>query len=667
MKRSGAKRRTPWSMMDLVSQWFYGLLRRSFLGRWLTAYRRMDRRMRGGDTGTGDRPLSGWRQTMVRIMENGPVVRALKLTAQVLFDIPVMLIGLFGAVYGLAGAGGLLLYNVYLLSIHVTEMDLSGFLRYGVILLLSTPLLFSRRPLSETLYRCSLTRVLLIWLLGVPKDRFFRPTRSAWRGLPVIAALLALLTGAWSSQLARFEFFAAIPSQWYPFLVPLSIFVMALICMIITVPETGVVLSCCCLALLWVQADWPVILLISLILTTWIGYVIQILQAHRTIRFELLDRVVLLFAAVLLFGGIVGYGTGAASMQRAVVLTVLLSLYFPIVNLMVTKTHVKRCWVGLCLMAAMVTVSVPMRWVDPEELRWLEMVWPKMGPVLADEFAGAVQWLTAGSIDWQILLLVLIVPLLLAFMLRSNRLLFRVIMAVLMAADVALIATSGSRGACLALLACGLIFCFLGHHRALTVSMFATPVAVGAWLCIPLLPESMTGWYRQAEAWLSSWDGLTASRYGAGVWRMVRTHPAGIGLGEGAFEMLYPLYATAAERPNGGSGSLYLDVLATLGIPGLIVFAAVVLLFVQKSLTSLRYCGGRADRLLILGGLGGLSGVLLLGAARSLSGGVTVFFVFWTVLAVLSAYENVLERETEALQARSMENAVGRDYIGRIN
>lgn len=662
MNRTG-KSKSPWAVVDRFSARCYGLIRQSFLGRWMTAYQRLNRRMRGGEA--IDRPLTGFRQKVVRATEKSPIVKLFQAVAQALFDMPIAVVGLFGLMYGLSGAGGLLIYNVYLLSEHVGEMDMGGIMRYVMIVLFSCPLLFSGRPLSETLYRCGLTRIVLIWLLGVPKDRFLRPARPMWRGLPVVAAVLALGTGIWSSQLGRFEAFDQMSSLWYPLLVPLGILFLVLFSMILTVPETGVVLACGCLPLLWLRSDWPLFVLLGLIATTWLGLLVQLLQAHRTLRFDLLDRMVLLFGGVMLLGGMIGYGVDAASVQRALLLVGLLSLYFLIVNLMVTRTHVKRCWVGVVLMSLLVTASMLARYINPEELRWAEDLWYRAGPVVADEFAGAVNWLSAGALSWQVALLVMALPVTFAFLMRGKRLLWQTLLSVMLVVDLALVLLSGSRGAVIALLVGVLLFALLSHHRTLTVGVFAAPVVGGVCLCMPLMPEAWVAPVQRFSSWMSSWGGLYADRYWEGIWGLIKAHPAGIGFGADSFESLYPLYATTAVTP-GGTGSLFLNLLVTLGIPGLLVFGAVIFFFIQKSLTALRYAGGRADRVMILGGMVSLVSVLLMGCTRSLDT-PAIFVGFWMILAILSTYVNIVVTETEALRTQSMGTVTGQDYVGRVD
>jgi hypothetical protein len=570
-------------------------------------------------------------------------------------------------VYGLSGLSGFLLYNVYLLSERMGQMEIAGVLQYGLFVLLSCPLFFSRRPLSETLYRCRITRVLLIWLLGVPKDRFLRAKRSSWGGLPVLTVVLALAAGIWSSQLSRFVVFQQISSAWYPLVVPMILVIATLIGMVITVPETGVVLSCACMAFLWTKTQWSLWLLLAVIAVTWIGYVVQILQAHRTLRFDVLDRMVLLFGMVVLFGGVVGYRAGGDSLRRAAVLFAMLSLYFPIVNLMVTRTHIKRCWVGVCITACFVTISMLARYIQAEELRWLELVSPRIGAVIADGFSNAVHWLAEGDTEWQSMFLVLFLPLLCAFFFRCRRLLLRVGIGLLFSAIAVLIVISGSRGAFVAMVVSMLLMGFMSHHRALTVGILALPVAGCVWLWSPLFPSAWRGLGRRFVEWLSSWGGLYLGRYWDGIRKLIGTHPAGVGLREGAFEALYPFFASSVDRPDAGSGSLYLDILITLGIPGLLIFGVTIFFFVQKSVTILNSCGGSLDRLLILGGLAGVVGVLLFGAARSMGDGIMVYVGFWMIVALISAYGNIMEIETAALAAHCVgRDGQGRDFVGRI-
>ena len=651
--------------LDWFSDSVYGWIRLCFLGRWMTAYQRVNGRMQGGDT--GDRPLTGWRLRTVRAMERNPVTGAFRAVGQALFDMPMWVLGLFGLVYGASGLVTLAVYNFYLLSAHLGEMDLGGMMRYGVIGLVSAPLMASRRPLSETLYRCRLTRRVLIWLLGVPKDRFLRSVRPTWGGLPIILTAISLITGVGSALLVRFGWLSYIPAAWHPLLVPQLLLLLALSGMILAVPETGVVLSCCSMAFLWTRTEWSLWLLLTLIVATWIGYAVQLLQAHRTLRFDLLDRVVLLFGLALLFGGLVGYRTGIDSAWRAVVLFALLSLYFLIVNLMVTRIHVKRCWVGVCITSVLVTLSMLARYVDPAELSWLEAVWHKAGPVLSDGFASVVGWLSGGDAGEQVMLLVMTVPLICAFLLRSRRLLIQTGAVALLVTDLVLIVSSGSRGAFVAVLAGLLLLALLSHHRTLTVAVVATPALASVWLWSPLLPTSWTTVFRRLEDWMASWGGLYVGDYWDGIIKMIKTHPAGIGIGDGAFESLYLFFADTAARPTAGCGNLYLELLVTLGIPGLLLFGAVVFFFVQKTLTGVRYNGGSMDRVLLLGGLGGLFATLLLGVTRSIGNGVTVFFGFWVVLALISAYGNVIRIETETVQAHRMGTSDGQDFVGRVD
>ena len=93
----------------------------------------------------------------------------------------------------------------------------------------------------------------------------------------------------------------------------------------------------------------------------------------------------------------------------------------------------------------------------------------------------------------------------------------------------------------------------------------------------------------------------------------------------------------------------------------------IMFFFIQKSLTALRYGGGRTDRMMILGGMAGLLSVLLLGVTRSMGNNIVMFVGFWMILAILSTYVNVVVAETEALRSYNMSTVDGQDYVGRVD
>ena len=112
-------------------------------------------------------------------------------------------------------------------------------------------------------------------------------------------------------------------------------------------------------------------------------------------------------------------------------------------------------------------------------------------------------------------------------------------------------------------------------------------------------------------------------------------------------------------------GSLYFELLLAFGWAGLILFVGMVFLFVQKSLTCLCYTADRRDRAMILGGLMAIVGAMVFGTVRSFITFPRVFFTLMLVLALCSAYENLIFDESDVLTARQAGTSTEEDRVLR--
>jgi hypothetical protein len=112
-------------------------------------------------------------------------------------------------------------------------------------------------------------------------------------------------------------------------------------------------------------------------------------------------------------------------------------------------------------------------------------------------------------------------------------------------------------------------------------------------------------------------------------------------------------------------GNLYFELLLAYGWAGLILFAGTVFLFVQKSLTCLGHTTDRRDRAMILGGVISVVGALVFGTVRSFITSPRVFFTLTLVLALCSAYENILFDESDVLTARQAGTSTEEDRVFR--
>ena len=134
----------------------------------------------------------------------------------------------------------------------------------------------------------------------------------------------------------------------------------------------------------------------------------------------------------------------------------------------------------------------------------------------------------------------------------------------------------------------------------------------------------------------------------------------GVGVGEDAFARVYPAYAAPDLGAVTDSGSLLFEILLSYGWIGLLLFAAVLFLFWQKGMTCLGHTAVTRDRAMILGGTVSLTGAVVFGAVRSFVTSPRVFFTLLLVVALCSAYENIIFEESDVLRA-SLESSPEED------
>jgi putative inorganic carbon (HCO3(-)) transporter len=223
-----------------------------------------------------------------------------------------------------------------------------------------------------------------------------------------------------------------------------------------------------------------------------------------------------------------------------------------------------------------------------------------------------------------------------------------------------LIVMTDSVSALFSILAITVLFVLMSDHRGLSLGIILLPgLACGTLWVTYLFPLS------DALQTVLSRSRHFKTLLSESLWRMVRDHPAGIGIGDAAFNAVYPAYAAPDLGAVTESGSLYFELLLSYGWAGLLLFAVILFFSVQKGLTCLRHTAERSDRAMILGGITGTVGVLIFGTVRSFITSPRVFFTITLVLALCSAYENLIFDESDVLAACAASTPSEEDRIFR--
>lgn len=633
-----------WDTLNLGTARLYRLVAGSFIGRVMTGYRRADAAFVKGKRYTGRHtctPMSPARLKLLTALESGLLVKCIRSVFGGLFGLPMALYGLFLMTYGLAGTvANLVLPHVYAsLAPDETHLMISV-----VLTLMGIPLTLTRKTLAATLGSGGITRLIFVRFLGIPSDRLDIPLRKFPAALPYISTLLALGAA-----------FCALIS--HVLLIPMILLGIGVLGMIFAFPETGVVLSTLMLPAIWLDRSFLLPLAV-LILLTWVSYGVQLLFLHRTIRFGLLDTVVLIFGGLVLVSGFTGIVVSVDTVLTGITLFVCLSAYFLIVNLMTTRAYVRRCLVGMGVSVVVVTVLAYLRVIPVDALGWLEG--SRAGNAIIAGVENGIEELSGLWLEHSELYLVLVFPWLYGFLCHTKRLFNRVAGLSIVALDMILVLMTDSVSALFCIIIVTVLFLLVWDHKGLSVGVVALPalVAGGLWgyYLFPVSDHVQTVLARSRH-----FKALLADS----LWRMVWDHPAGIGMGEAAFRTVYPAYAAPDLGAVTESGNLYFELLLSFGWVGLILFMGIVFLFVQKSLTCLGHVTDRRARSVIVGGVASIVGLLIFGTVRSFITYPRVFFTITLVLAVCSAYENLVFDESDVITAKQAGTSTEEDRVLR--
>jgi hypothetical protein len=633
-----------WTGLNRGTSRLYAILAGSLLGRALTGYRQMDDSLAKGRRYPGRHrctPMSPARLHLVKTVESSWMFGGLRRLFSLFLRCPTAFYGLFGLFYGLFGV--LFFFAVPMVTDFLT-ISVSHLVISAVIAILSFTLTLTAKPMALSLDKSFVCRLLFVRFLGIPQDRL----QVDYTKAPRIGYYIACFLGLAGAVGALFV---------SPLLLPLALMGMGLLGMIFTYPETGVVLFTVMLPAVWLDRRFLVVTAVLIILT-WCSYAVKLLFAHRTIRFGLLDRVILLFGLLALVLDIVRGAASAEAIWQSVCLLLCLSSYFLIVNLMTTRTYIRRCLVGVGISVVVVTLLSYFRNIPIDSLAWLEG--SRAGDFIIARFQEGVEHLSGLWVEHSGLYLVLAFPWLYAYILHTKRLFRKIVGVLFIALDLLLVFMTGSVSALFCIAGVTVLFLLLLGHKWLSAGIVALPVVgCGLYWFTYLYPVS------DAIQTILSRSRLYKSQLADSLWRMVEDHPGGIGIGDEAFAAAYPAYAAPDLGAVTDSGSLFFEMLLGYGWAGLLLGAVVLFLFLQKSLTSLRCAVVTKDRAMILGGVTSMLGMAVFGSVRSFITSPRVFFTVALVIALCSSYENILFDEEDVREAEWMGFSQGEDRFFR--
>ena len=619
-----------WDGLNRGTAWLYALILHSWMGRLMTGYRKAEDSISYGRIRNRHHacvPLSPARMRLVEAVEGSRLLMGIRGLFRAFMACPMAVYGLLGLTQGLFGVAFYFIFPFFYPSLAPSFGDM---IQSALLACLSLPMLLTRQTLAGAFGSSRVAVRFLSSFLGVPRESLTVPRDKRLNRLFYLAPLLGLA--------------AACGALWsHPWLISLCLIGIGVLGLIFAYPEAGVVLFTVVLPAVWLNRDFLTVPVI-LILLTWLSYGVKLLLLHRTIRFGLLDRVVFILMVLMLICGCVGSTWSSGSVAVTLFLVICCSAYFLVVNLITTREYIRRCLWGVGISMGIVTALAYFRLIPPDSLAWLEG--SRAGDAIITGFHNGYERLSALWVEHSELYLVLSFPWLYAFLMHTKRLVRRILGLCFVGLNAMLIVMTDSVSAMFCIIVVTLLFFLLLHHRWLSAGVLSLP-ALGCGLLWLTYLYPITDSLRT----ILSRSRLYKSQLSQSLWDMVWDHPAGIGVGEEAFVAVYPAYAAPDLGAVTDSGSLLFEILLSYGWPGFILFTALLFFFLQKGLTCLGHTVATKDRAMILGGMTSLLGVVIFGSVRSFITSPRVFFTILLMIALCSAYENIIFDEYDVTRA----------------
>ena len=607
------------------SAWLYALVLSSAVGRLLTGGSTEDgahelgflRRLLQSRRKRSDRVVFRARRYLASVLERSTVLRLVRALGRALLCCSVNTYGIFLLFFGCSSV-----VTYYMVgALNVAPPSTMHLITGAMLIVVSLPLFASSRSLAWCIRHSSILRAVVLRFFAIPEERLTSCGESG-REHHLESLILAILVGVLTVWIAPYRIVGALC-------------ITLLVWLILHDPEIGMLLAVALVPFCSLLAR-PTLTLLLLVSVTLFGYLVKLLCGKRRLCMKSADWMILLLLALIGLGGLSTYG-GLHSLKSALAYVCLGLMYFVVANLVRTQSGVYRmlgALIGSGVLAALLGVwqyvfSTP-------SLEHLDLS-------LFADLGGRVSS-TWGNPNMLAEALILILPLTVAVMLLQRRLIHGFGGALCVVALGACLIFTWSRGAWLGAIASLLMFFLLLDHRVMSWALLGVvPTAA----LLPLLPDTVL---RRFASILSRTDSSIAYRrhLWQGVGDLLADHwLVGIGVGERAFREVYLSYALPGIETAMHSHSVYLQLLCALGIVGLIVFGAAMLLWLRCALHYVRYGRLRAPRWIVLAGVAGVAALLVMGLFDHVWYNYRIYMLFWTVMGLVTAQLRVGESDEE--------------------
>lgn len=583
-------------------------------------------------------PLSKLREWTAQKIENAKLVNAVNSCASNLLICRLRVIGTyllsFALYTGLFAFIAVFLSNKALVR-HTAYVRLVEALTLGAV---SVPFIVSRQTLSSALKRSKICTKLLE-ALGFSVNKFDMQGKG---GRYVTAFIFGMLSGIASVKVS-------------PLFIIVGLFALLYVYAVLAVPEFGV------MSLFFLMPFAPTMALAGLTIFVTGAFALKIIRKKRVLSLARIDFIALIFAFLLLCAGFVSLST--KSIAPSLVFVCFMAGYFLVSCCMRSEEWLTKCINALIFSALLVAFYGIIQYVlgGSGSTKWLDSD-------LFENIAGrAVSTLENPNMLGEYL--ILIIPIAAAVWMTGHGMPRKNSFCCAACLSMCLILT-WSRGAWLGFILSVLILLLIWNRRSVWI-------IVGGLLALPfatlVLPDSIISRFTSIGNMAD-----TSTSYRVGIWRgamhMLNDHLfSGIGIGEGAWKVLYPDYTLPGIEAAPHSHNLFIQIGLESGIFGLAVFLIFIFLLARMCFTLFsrmsdsKLAEGAKYKMLAAGPLCGIIAVLCQGLTDYSWYNYRVYLMFWLVAGLIPAIVKSADRSVAASSCAGISSEKNDDTEASIN
>lgn len=377
----------------------------------------------------------------------------------------------------------------------------------------------------------------------------------------------------------------------------------------------------------------PTMVLAALLGATLVCFVLQLMGGGKyTFRMDTTGVFLVAFAGILIFFGLTSYDR-ASSIKIALLECLFLTAYFLILFMVDSKVKIKTLVFTYCTSALFtgfvglmqyLSGNVDTTWTDTDLFEGLSLrVYSTFeNPNVFGEY------------------LLLCIPMAVIMMCITKRWVGKLYYAGISGVLLVNLALTYSRGCYLGILLAAAIVIWFGARKLIAfgfVGLFALPF---------VLPQSIIQRFASITNLADS-----STSYRINIWqgtvRMLEDFwPFGVGLGQQAYNVVYPIYGlNAVFAPH--AHSLYLQVLSEMGIAGFAILIGFCLSFFATAYVAMKKAKGSRTMWFIIAMMGAVGAFLFEGIFEYIWYNYRVFLLFFITLGIVMALCRDVIREGE--------------------